>query len=130
MVLPTASLLSFEGFAVIAEVTGVTHGERGVVDLLAHPFLPCTDRRAAVGALVGEAIDHFYPQTAVQSYRCAISVPIRRHSNFCQLLPFGGQRRRTERSNSTQKVRACVYQVEPKDVKVLPVLVTGVSRVP
>jgi hypothetical protein len=60
---PTASLLSLEGFTVVAEVTRITTIERGVVDLLAGPFLSCRDRRPTVGTLmVNKAIDHFYPR--------------------------------------------------------------------
>jgi hypothetical protein len=60
---PTASLLSLEGFTVVAEVTGITAIERGVVDLLADPFLSRRDRRSTVGTLmVSKAIDHFYPR--------------------------------------------------------------------
>ena len=59
---PTTSLLSIEGFTVVAEVTRTMAIERRVVDLLAHPFLPCRDRRSTVGALISEVIDHFYPR--------------------------------------------------------------------
>jgi hypothetical protein len=90
---PTASLLSLEGFAMVAEVTGVTNIERRVVNLLAHPFLPCPDRRAAVGALVSEAFDHFCPRYDVRNSRYAISVPTHRHCSLCKLLPFDGQNR-------------------------------------
>jgi len=62
---PTASLLSLEGFSMIAAVAGVTNTERRVVNLLAHPFLPSPDRRAAVGALVSAAFDHFCPRNDV-----------------------------------------------------------------
>jgi hypothetical protein len=40
---PTPSLLSLEGFTVVAQVTKITAIERRVVNLLAHPFLPCRD---------------------------------------------------------------------------------------
>ena len=114
---PTASLLSLEGFAMVAEVTGVTNIERRVVNLLAHPFLPCPDRRAAVGALVSEAFDHFCPRNGVRNNRRAISVPTRRHCRLCKLLPFDGQNRFAKGSNGTQKVRACAFM---NTIKVLP----------
>jgi hypothetical protein len=63
---PAASLLSLEGFRVVAEVTRITAIGRGVVDLLADPFLSCRDRRSAIGTLaVSKAIDHVYPRGAI-----------------------------------------------------------------
>jgi hypothetical protein len=63
--------------------------ELRVVDLLAHPFLPCCDRRSTVGALISEAIDHFCPQElSPYEGQFAIALPSRRHCKLSKLLQF------------------------------------------
>jgi hypothetical protein len=58
MFLPAASFLPGEGFSMVALVARITSIERGVINLLSYPSLPCHDWRSAKGALVRAADDH------------------------------------------------------------------------